>query len=38
MIVFFEGVFIMGSFSFLGGFIKNQYDFNNLLIGLMISV
>lgn len=37
MVVFFEGVFIMGSFSFLGGFIKNQYDFNNLLIGLIMS-
>lgn len=37
MIVFFEGTFIMGSFSFLGGFIKNQYDFNNLLIGLIMS-
>jgi len=36
-VVFFEGVFIMGSFSFLGGFIKNQYDFNNLLIGLVMS-
>jgi predicted MFS family arabinose efflux permease len=37
IIVFFEGVFIMGSFSFLGGFIKDQYDFNNLLIGLIMS-
>ncbi|MBP2635165.1 MAG: Permease, related, tetracycline resistance protein [Firmicutes bacterium] len=37
LVVFFEGIFIMGSFSFLGEFIKNQYDFNNLLIGLIMS-
>lgn len=36
-IVFFEGIFIMGTFSFLGEFIKNQYDFNNLFIGLIMS-
>lgn len=35
--IFFEGIFIMGTFSFLGEFIKNQYDFNNLLIGLIMS-
>lgn len=37
MVVFFEGVFIMGAFSFLGGFIKNLYNFNNFLIGLIMS-
>lgn len=37
LVVFFEGIFIMGTFSFLGEFIKNQYDFNNLLIGLIMS-
>ena len=37
LVVFFEGIFIMGTFSFLGEFIKNQYDFNNLVIGLIMS-
>lgn len=37
LIVFFEGLFIMGSFSFLGGFIKDLYNFNNLMIGLIMS-
>ena len=37
-VVFFEGIFIMGTFSFLGGFIENQYNFNDLLIGLIMSV
>lgn len=38
IVIFLEGVFIMGAFSFLGGFIKNQYNFNNFLIGLIMSV
>jgi MFS family permease len=38
IIVILEGLLIMGTFSFLGGFIKNQYDFNNLIIGLIMSV
>ncbi|HEX3028613.1 MAG TPA: MFS transporter [Clostridia bacterium] len=38
IIVILEGLLIMGTFSFLGGFIKNQYNFNNLIIGLIMSV
>jgi predicted MFS family arabinose efflux permease len=38
IIVILEGLLIMGAFSFLGGFIKNQYNFNNLIIGLIMSV
>lgn len=38
IIVFLEGLLIMGTFSFLGGFIKNQYNYNNLIIGLIMSV
>lgn len=38
IVILFEGIFIMGTFSFLGGFIKNQYSFNNLQIGLIMSV
>jgi predicted MFS family arabinose efflux permease len=37
LLVFFEGFFLLGSFSFLSGFIQNIYDFNNLLIGLIMS-
>ena len=35
--VFFEGFFILGSFSFLSGFIQTTYNFNNFLIGLIMS-
>ncbi len=37
LLVFFEGLFLTGSFSFLGAFIKNQYDFNNFLIGIIMT-
>lgn len=37
ILVFFEGIFLIGSFSFLGGFIKNTYDFNNFLIGMIMT-
>ena len=37
LLVFFEGFFLLGSFSFLSGFIQNTYDFNNFLIGLIMS-
>lgn len=37
LLVFFEGVFLTGSFSFLGAFIKNQYEFNNFLIGIIMT-
>ncbi|MCM1565240.1 MAG: MFS transporter [Dehalobacter sp.] len=38
LLVLFEGFFLMGIFSFLGGFIKTTYDFNNFLIGLIMTV
>lgn len=37
ILVFFEGFFLLGSFSFLSGFIQTTYDFNNFLIGLVMS-
>lgn len=37
LLVLFEGVFLIGSFSFLGGFIKNTYEFNNFVIGLIMT-
>lgn len=37
ILVLFEGVFLTGSFSFLGAFIKAQFDFNNFLIGLIMT-
>lgn len=36
--VLLEGLFIMGAFSFFGGFIKGKFDFNDLFIGLIMSV
>lgn len=38
LLVLFEGFFLMGIFSFLGGFIKTTYDFNNFIIGLIMTV
>lgn len=35
--VLFEGIFLLGTFSFLGGFIKNTYNFNNFLIGMIMT-
>lgn len=37
LLVLFEGFFLTGIFSFLGGFIKTTYDFNNFLIGLIMT-
>ncbi|WP_040411238.1 MFS transporter [Desulfosporosinus sp. OT] len=37
LLVLFEGFFLLGSFSFLSGYIQNIYDFNNFLIGLIMS-
>jgi predicted MFS family arabinose efflux permease len=37
LIVFFEGMFIIGSFSYLGAFIENQYNFNYLNIGFIMT-
>ncbi|RNC29409.1 MAG: Inner membrane transport protein YnfM [Candidatus Dichloromethanomonas elyunquensis] len=38
LLVLFEGFLLMGVFSFLGGFIKTTYDFNNFIIGLIMTV
>jgi predicted MFS family arabinose efflux permease len=35
--VLFEGAFLLGSFSFLGGFIKKVFEFNNFLIGIIMT-
>lgn len=37
LLVLFEGIFLIGSFSFLGGYIKNIYEFNNLVIGIIMT-
>ena len=37
ILVLFEGIFLLGSFSFLGGFIKNMYAFNNFVIGMIMT-
>ncbi|MFZ3101542.1 MAG: MFS transporter [Desulfitobacteriaceae bacterium] len=37
VLVIFEGVFLIGSFSFLGGFIKNVFDINNFAIGMVMT-
>ncbi|HEY5584097.1 MAG TPA: MFS transporter [Ruminiclostridium sp.] len=37
VLVLFEGVFLIGSFSFLGGFIKNGFDINNFAIGMVMT-
>lgn len=36
-LVTFEGVFLIGSFSFLGGFIKQVFDMNNFAIGMVMT-
>jgi predicted MFS family arabinose efflux permease len=37
IIVAFEGIFLLGSFSFLGGFIKQMFELNNLYIGTIMT-
>ncbi len=37
ILVIFEGIFLIGSFSFLGGYIKSTFDFNNFLIGIIMT-
>lgn len=37
LMVLFEGIFLIGSFSFLGSFIKNVYNFNNFIIGAIMT-
>lgn len=36
-LVMFEGIFLIGSFSFLGGFIKKMFDMNNFVIGMVMT-
>jgi predicted MFS family arabinose efflux permease len=36
-LVIFEGFFLIGSFSFLGGFIKQVFEFNNFVIGMVMT-
>jgi len=37
ILVALEGLFLVGSFSFLGGFIKQVFEFNNLYIGIIMT-
>jgi predicted MFS family arabinose efflux permease len=37
VLVIFEGAFLIGSFSFLGGFIKKVFDLNNFAIGMVMT-
>ena len=36
-LVIFEGIFLIGSFSFLGGFIEKTFDLNNFAIGMVMT-
>lgn len=36
-LVIFEGIFLLGSFSFLGGFLKASFDLSYLAIGLVMT-
>lgn len=36
-LVIFEGIFLIGSFSFLGGFIKQTFELNNFAIGIVMT-
>lgn len=37
IIVLFEGAFLLGSFSFFGGFVKKVFELNNFLIGIIMT-
>ncbi len=37
LLLLFEGICMLGSFSFIGGFIKQSFGLNNLLIGLVMT-
>ncbi|MCX7749139.1 MAG: MFS transporter [Clostridia bacterium] len=37
LLVVFEGVFLLGSFSFLGGFLKQAFEINNFAIGMVMT-
>ncbi|AET68185.1 arabinose efflux permease family protein [Desulfosporosinus orientis DSM 765] len=36
-LVVFEGLFLLGSFSFLGGFIKTTFNLNNFAVGMVMT-
>lgn len=38
LLILLEGLFILGSFSFIGSYIAHVYRFNNLLIGMIMTV
>lgn len=38
LVVLFEGLLIIGSFSYLGSFIQHAYDFNALSIGFIMTI
>jgi predicted MFS family arabinose efflux permease len=38
LVILLEGLFILGSFSFIGSYISHVYHFNNLLIGTIMTV
>lgn len=37
IVVFIEGILIVGAFSYLGGYIEETFHFNNLIIGLVMT-
>lgn len=37
ILVIFEGAFLLGSFSFIGGFIKLNFNLNNFVIGMVMT-
>jgi predicted MFS family arabinose efflux permease len=37
LVVLLEGIFIIGSFSYLGAYIEHSFHFNNLYIGLIMT-
>ena len=37
LLVLFEGIFLIGTFSFLGSYIKTNYEFNNFFIGMIMT-
>ncbi|GAB6151514.1 MFS transporter [Desulfosporosinus burensis] len=37
VLVVFEGFFLLGSFSFLGGFIKTTFNLNNFAVGMVMT-
>jgi predicted MFS family arabinose efflux permease len=37
LIIFFEGIMVLGSFSYIGSFVSSVYQFNSLYIGLIMT-